>query len=91
MTMSGLHHWNDLIYVSSSVAMIMLCLRLCYDLWFTEVCASGYQDQCGIMRLFHDYLEMGAEIALCTITMLHWTRFLQQWLVLFMTVVAYLF
>jgi hypothetical protein len=50
--------------------------ELCYDLWFTEVCASGYQDRCGIMRLFRDYLEMCAEIALCTITMLHWTRFL---------------
>ena len=66
-------------------------MRLFYDLWFIEVCASGYQDQCGIMRLFHDFLEMCVEIVLCIITMLHWTRFLQRWFVMFMIVFAYVF
>ena len=33
-----------------------------------DSCTSGYQDWCGIMRLFHDYHEMCVEIALCTTT-----------------------
>ena len=74
VTMSGLHHWGDWIYFSVLVALIMLWLiyeiMIC-DLWFTKVCVSGYQDQCGIMMLLHDYPEMCAKIVLCIINVLH--------------------
>ena len=73
-TMSDLHPWDYWIYVTLSVALIMLMADLLdYDVLdgFTKGCASGYQDWCCIMMLFHDYLEMCVEIALCTISILH--------------------